>query len=45
MNEYTLYQAFDKGHYIHFEYILKVHNYMAGNLISWFPNRSFWQAE
>ena len=34
MNEYTLYEAFDKGHYIYLEYILKVHNYIAGNLIS-----------
>ena len=45
MNEYTLYNAFDKGHYIHLEYIPKVHNYIAGNLISGSPNRSFWQAE
>ena len=45
MNEYTLYEAFDKGRYIHLEYIPKVHNYIAGNLISWSPNCSFWQAE
>ena len=45
MNEYTLYEAFDKGHYIYLEYILKVHNYIAGNLISQSPNRLFWQAE
>ena len=45
MNEYTLYEAFDKGHYIHLGYIPKVCNYIAGNLISWSPNRSFWQAE
>ena len=41
MNEYTLYEAFDKDHYIHLEYIPKVHNYIAGNLISWSPNRCF----
>ena len=44
-NELSLYEAFDKGHYIHLEYISKVQNYIAGNLISWSPNRSFWQAE
>ena len=45
MNEHTLYKGFDKGHFIHLGYILKVHNYIAGNLISWSPNHSFWQAE
>ena len=45
MNELSLCEAFDKGHCIHLEYISKVQNYIAGNLISWYPNRSFWQAE
>ena len=45
MNEYTLYEAFDKGHFIRLEYILQVHNCIAGNLISWSPNPSIWQAE
>ena len=45
MNELSLYEAFDKGHYIHVEYISKVQNYITGNLISWSPNHSFWQAE
>ena len=45
MNELSLYEAFDKGHYIHVEYISKVQNYITGNLTSWSPNHSFWQAE
>ena len=45
MNELSLYEAFDKGHYIHLEYISKVQSYIAGNLISWSPNRSFQQPE
>ena len=45
MNEYTLYEAFDKGHYIHRAGLSKVANYISGNLISWFPNRSFWEPE
>ena len=45
MNEYTLYEAFDKGHHIHLENIPKVRNYIAGNLISWSPIRSSWLAE
>ena len=45
MNELSLHEAFDKGHYIHVEYISKVQNYITGNLISWSPNHSFWQAE
>ena len=45
MNELSLYEAFDKGHYIHVEYISKVQNCITGNLISWSPNHSFWQAE
>ena len=45
MNELSLYEAFDKGHYIHIEYISKVQNCITGNLISWSPNHSFWQAE
>ena len=45
MNENALYKAFDKGHYIHHEYVPKVTNYIFDNLISWSPNRSFWEAE
>ena len=45
MNEYSLYEAFDKGHYIHYEYLPKVQNYICDNLISWSPNRSFWEAK
>ena len=45
MNEYSLYEAFDKGHYTQHEYLPKVVNYICGNLISWSPNRSFWKAE
>ena len=45
MNELSLYEAFDKGNYILVDYISKVQNCITGNLISWSPNRSFWQAE
>ena len=45
MNECTLYEAFDKGHYIHQDSPAKVTNYICGNLISWSPNHSFWEAE
>ena len=45
MNEYSLYQPFDSGHYIHDEYLLAVINYICGNLISRSPNRSFWEAK
>ena len=31
MNEYTLYEAFDKGHYIHRAGLSKVENYVCGN--------------
>ena len=44
MNKYTLYQAFDKGHYINQHAFCKVSNYICGNLISWSSNRSFWEA-
>ena len=44
-NELSLYKALDKSHYIHLEYISKFQNYIAGELISWSPNRSFWQDE
>ena len=45
MNEYVLYKAFDEGHYIHQASLCKVANYIYANLISWSPNRSFWEAE
>ena len=45
MNQYTLYEAFDKGHYIHQDALCKVTNYISSNLISWSPNYSFWEAE
>ena len=45
MSEYSLCEAFDKSHYIHHEYLPKVINYICGNLISWSPNCSFWEAE
>ena len=45
MNEYILYKAFDEGHYIHQASLCKVANYIYANLISWSPNRSFWEAE
>ena len=44
MDQYTLYKAYEKGHYIHESCLCKVVNYICGNLVSWSPNR-FWLDE
>ena len=45
MGEYLMYEAFSRGHYIPHEQIKKVTNFVCGQLISWSPNRSFYQGE
>ena len=45
MDEYTLYKAYEEGHYIHEIGLCKVVNYISGQLISWSPNRSFSEDE
>ena len=45
MDEYLLYEAFRRGDYIPQEHIKKVTNYICCQLISWLPNRSYFQTE
>ena len=45
MDEYLLFEAFERGDYIPREQIKKVTNYISGQLISWFPNRSYYEAQ
>ena len=44
MDEYLIWVAFDRGDYIPQEHIKKVTNYICGQLISWSPNHSYFQA-
>ena len=44
MDEYLLFEAFERGDYIQREQIKKVTNYICGQLISWSPNRSYYEA-
>ena len=43
MDEYLLYETFERGDYITQEHIKKVTNYICHQLISWSPNRSNFQ--
>ena len=45
MDEYLQYEAFARGDYIPHEQMKKVTNFICGQLFSWSPNRSFYQAE
>ena len=45
MDEYTLHEAYENGNYIHETSLCKFLNYICRNLVSWSPNRSFWQDE
>ena len=45
MDEYLMYEAFSRGDYIPQEQIKKVTNFICGQLISWSPNRTFYQGE
>ena len=42
MSELSLHESFQNGEYIEEKDIKKVLNYIASNLISWSPNRSYW---
>ena len=43
MDEYLLFKAFERGDYIPEEHIKKVTNYICGQLISWSPNRYYYE--
>ena len=45
MDEYLLYEAFERGQYINEKDLPKVTNYICGNLISWSPNRSYFECQ
>ena len=45
MDEYFLFEAFEMGDYIPEEQIKKVINYICGQLISWSPNRSYYEEQ
>ena len=45
MDECLLFEAFERGDYIPEEHIKKVTNYMCGQLISWLPNRSYYECQ
>ena len=45
MDEYLLFEAFERGDYIPREQIKKITNYISGQLISWSPNRSYYKAQ
>ena len=38
MDEYLLFEAFERGEYIQEQDIKKLTNYICGPLISWLPN-------
>ena len=45
MDEYLIFEAFQRGDYIPYSHIKKITNYIAGQLISWSPNRSCYEAQ
>ena len=45
MDECLMLEAFDRGDYIPEEHIKKVTNYICGQLISWSPNRSYYECQ
>ena len=45
MDEYLLFEAFERGDYIPREQIKKITNYISGQLISWSTNRSYYEAQ
>ena len=45
MDEYLLYEAFEREDYIPQEHFKKVTNYICSQLISWSLNRSYFQTE
>ena len=45
MDEYLLFEAFERGDYIPQESIKKIRNYTCGQLISWSPNHSYYERQ
>ena len=45
MDEYLLFEAFENGEYIQEQDIKKAANYICGHLISWSPNRSYFECQ
>ena len=45
MDEYLIFEAFEREDYIHQEFIKKITNYICGQLISWSPNRSYYERQ
>ena len=45
MDKYLLYEAFKRGQYINEKDLPKVTNYICGHLISWSPNRSYFECQ
>ena len=45
MDEYLLFEAFERGDYIPQESIKKITNYTCSQLISWSPNRSYYETQ
>ena len=45
MSEYQLFLAFERGDYINEFDLPKISNYICGHLISWLPNRSYFECQ
>ena len=45
MDEYLLFEAFERRDYISREQIKKITNHISGLLTSWSPNRSYYKAQ
>ena len=45
MSEYQLFLAFEKGDYINEFDLPKLSNYICGHLISWSPNRKYFECQ
>ena len=45
MDQYLIWVAFDRGDYIPQEHIKKVTKYICSQLISWSPNRFYFEPE
>ena len=45
MDEYLLFETFERGKYINKKDLPKITNYVCGHLISWSPNRSYFERQ
>ena len=45
MSEYQLFLAFEKGDYINEFDLPKISNYICGHLVSWSPNRKYFECQ